>query len=162
MWTQNVHALENRGLGTFDPAKLCRIIMPHGGGTVDGKYFWSDLVWNGSIWLDMAWYYRQIDRTDVAHLCCFQEIIKTMAQGPKKRPMTPFFPRGPKRRPMTPKIWHGMWNHDMPWHGTGHPAHNNRGTCHAIFWHAMPCQITPEMLSIYGSTCCYPPLMVNH
>ena len=35
-----------------------------------------NLVWNGSIWLDMAWYYRQIDRTDVAHLFCFQEIIK--------------------------------------------------------------------------------------
>ena len=37
-----------------------------------------NLVWNGSIWLDMAWYYRQIDRTDVAHLFCFQEIIKKL------------------------------------------------------------------------------------
>ena len=32
--------------------------------------------------------------------------------------------------------------HAMPCHGS---------TCHAIFWHAMPCQITPEILSIYGT-----------
>ena len=46
-------------------------------------------VWNGSIWLDMAWYSRQNDSTDVAHLFCFQEIIKKLHRGPKKRPMTP-------------------------------------------------------------------------
>ena len=36
-----------------------------------------------------ARYYRQIDRTDVAHLFCFQEIMKNWPRGPKKRPMTP-------------------------------------------------------------------------
>ena len=49
----------------------------------------SKLVWNGSIWLDMAWYSRQNDRTDVAHLFCFQEIIKNWPRGPKRRPITP-------------------------------------------------------------------------
>ena len=34
-------------------------------------------------------YCRQIDRTDVAHLFCFQEIMKNWPRGPKKRPMTP-------------------------------------------------------------------------
>ena len=51
----------------------------------------SKLVWNGSIWLDMAWYSYQNDRTDVAHLFRFQEIIKNWHRGPKKRPMTHFF-----------------------------------------------------------------------
>ena len=46
-------------------------------------------VWNGSIWLDMAWSSRQNDCTDVAHLFCFQEIIKNLPRGPKNRPMTP-------------------------------------------------------------------------
>ena len=32
---------------------------------------------------------RQNDRTDVAHLFCFQEIIKNWPRGQKKRPMTP-------------------------------------------------------------------------
>ena len=49
----------------------------------------SKLVWNGSIWLDMAWSSRQNDRTDVAHPFCFQEVIKNLPRGSKKRPMTP-------------------------------------------------------------------------
>ena len=36
-----------------------------------------------------ARYYRQIDRTDVAHLFWFQEIMNNLPRGPKKRPMTP-------------------------------------------------------------------------
>ena len=47
-----------------------------------------------------ARYYRQIDRTDVAHLFCFQEIMKNWPRGPKKRPMTSKnWPRGPQNSP---------------------------------------------------------------
>ena len=48
-----------------------------------------------------ARYCRQIDRTDVAHLFCFQEIMKNWPRGPKKRPMTPkiFFLGVQKRGP---------------------------------------------------------------
>ena len=66
----------------------------------------SKLVWNGSIWLDMAWYSRQNYHTGVAHLFCFQEIIENWPRGPKKRPMTPNKrPRCPKQMPMTQKLF---------------------------------------------------------
>ena len=50
-----------------------------------------------------ARYRRQIDRTDVAHLFCFQEIMKNWPRGPKKEAhdSKKKNPRGPKKRPMT-------------------------------------------------------------